>query len=61
MYSKLISIFYFTFYLFGGAYAPNAATPPAYGPDDINCTELQFTNSVVNGRIGIHMLRTDEH
>jgi len=22
--------FYFTFYLFGGAYAPNA--PPAYGP-----------------------------
>jgi len=28
MYS--ISIFYFTLYLFGGAYAPNA--PPAYGP-----------------------------
>jgi len=26
-----ISILYFTFYLFGGAYAPNA--PPAYGPD----------------------------
>ena len=30
MYS--ISIFYFTFYLFGGAYAPNAPLPPAYGP-----------------------------
>jgi len=28
MYS--ISIFYFTFYLFGGEYAPNA--PPAYEP-----------------------------
>ena len=25
--------FYFTFYLFGGAYAPNAP-PPAYGPED---------------------------
>ena len=30
MYSIIIGIFYFTFYLFGGAYAPNA--PPAYGP-----------------------------
>ena len=27
----IISIFYFTFYLFGGAYASNAL--PAYGPD----------------------------
>ena len=26
-----ISIVYFTFYLFGGAYTPNAP-PPAYGP-----------------------------
>jgi len=31
MYS--ISIFYFIFYLFGGAYAPNA--PPAYGPEPL--------------------------
>jgi len=31
MYS--ISIFYFTFYLFGGAYAPNA--PLAYEPGNI--------------------------
>jgi len=26
-----ISVFYFTFYLIGGAYAPNAPSP-AYGP-----------------------------
>ena len=32
MYST--SIFYFTFYLFGGAYAPNAPPPPAYGPEN---------------------------
>jgi len=31
---RSISIFYFTFYLFGGggAYAPNAPPPAAYGP-----------------------------
>jgi len=43
MYS--ISIFYFTFYLFGGgAYAPNAP-PPAYGPEvkaENGCCKFAF-------------------
>ena len=37
-------IFYFTFYSFGGAYAPNP--PPSYGPaliKKIECTELAKT------------------
>ena len=43
-----ISIFYFTLYLFGGAYAPNA--PPAYGPD-VSTGATCFTSFHTSGKV----------